>query len=133
MDKKLANMATSSNAWPFQEALRILKSINGKFNYIVDEDGNLAVGRQRDALGGGHIDLASARPVQAAGEFRVVGGELKYIDNSSGHYLPSGEFAQEAAESAFKKLGFDVESKYVEKQWMNDLSLKSGGTWRMMQ
>jgi lysyl-tRNA synthetase, class I len=42
MDKNLANMATSSNAWPFQEALRILKSINGKTpekGYVLFETG----------------------------------------------------------------------------------------------
>ena len=30
MENKLADIAKNSNAWPFQEALRILKSLNGK-------------------------------------------------------------------------------------------------------
>ena len=30
MEKSLLDKAKNSNAWPFQEALRILKSLNGK-------------------------------------------------------------------------------------------------------
>lgn len=65
--------------------------------------------------GGGHIDLAAGPDVLAAGEVKLVRGEVHYIDNSSGHYLPTGASAQRAAEAAFERAGLKVEGKYVEK------------------
>jgi len=107
-----------------------LKDISGRFNYIVDEHGNLSVGRATGVPGGGHIDLASGNPVQAAGEIKVVNGEIKYIDNSSGHYEPQGLGAQSSAEWAFRKLGFDTSGKYIEKVWEPNPALNRGGVWR---
>jgi hypothetical protein len=93
-----------------------LRSLTGKGAYVVMEDGRLITGRNNAQQG--HIDLARGNPVIAAGEFKVVSGELKFIDNRSGHYQPSGLSAQMAAENAFSSLGFDVEGKYVErKSW----------------
>jgi len=37
-----------------------------------------------------------------------VRGQIRMIDNSSGHYLPSGAKTQAAAESAFQWAGFDL-------------------------
>ena len=81
-----------------------LKNINRKWNYIVTNDGKLIVGKGGQFPGGGHIDLASGQPVKAAGEVRIVNGQIKYIDNSIGHYLPSGLSAQQIAEKAFLNL-----------------------------
>ena len=44
----------------------------------------------------------------AAGEGRIVNGEVKFIDNNSGHYKPSGYSAKDAAETAFRNAGFKV-------------------------
>jgi filamentous hemagglutinin len=107
-----------------------LKDINGKFNYVVLENGNLVVGKKGDLVGGGHIDLAGGNAVSAAGEVRVYQGNIKYIDNSSGHYEPNGASAQQAAEKAFQDIGFKVEGKYIEKVWVPDPKLKRGGAWR---
>jgi hypothetical protein len=107
-----------------------LSEINGTFDYVVTENGELVVGRISRFPGGGHIDLAGGLPVQAAGEVKVVDGAIKYIDNASGHYLPSGALTQTAAESAFAKLGFDTTGKYVTKVWRPDPSLPRGGAWR---
>jgi hypothetical protein len=93
-----------------------LKNMQGRtLNYVVTEDGELIIGRIDRAPGGGHIDLAGGRPVQAAGEVVVRNGEIKYLDNAAGHYLPQGPAAQEAAEQAFRNAGFDPAGKYVEK------------------
>jgi hypothetical protein len=59
----------------------------------------------------------------------VVNGELKYIDNASGHYQPSRQSAQRAAEKAFQDLGLDTAGKYVEKVWQVDPKLPRGGRW----
>jgi hypothetical protein len=81
--------------------------------YVVKEDGTLVVGRNNQYQG--HIDLANGEPVLAAGELRIHAGEIKYIDNNSGHYRPSGIDAQRAAEKAFSDIGFKVEGKYIER------------------
>ena len=90
----------------------------------------MIVGKKSDFLGGGHIDLSNGEPIYAAGEVKVVSGKIKYIDNSSGHYLPIGPNAKIMAETAFKKLGFNIEGKYIEKTWVSDTKLPRGGAWR---
>jgi len=97
-------------------------SFSRKLNYVVTEGGELRLGRISNEVGGGHIDLAGGAAVQAAGEVKIVGGEIRMIDNSSGHYLPSGAGAQAAAETAFQTAGFGTAGTYVEKIW-------SGSAW----
>ncbi|WP_434602754.1 DUF637 domain-containing protein [Pseudomonas sp. Z4-7] len=101
----------------------------GKYNYIVLEDGQLVIGRKFNDVGGGHIDLANGKPVIAAGEVKIVNGNVKYIDNTSGHYEPSGPAAQAAAENAFSKKGLDVGGKYIEKVWVSDPADTKKGAW----
>ncbi|HEY8749538.1 MAG TPA: hypothetical protein VIM11_16260, partial [Tepidisphaeraceae bacterium] len=95
-----------------------LAGISRRLNYVVTTDGELMLGRQAREVGGGHIDLVGGRPVLAAGEVKVVGGQIIYIDNASGHYLPSGLSARNAALGAFRANGYNVsDSTYVEKVW----------------
>lgn len=88
---------------------------NRNLAYVVLEDGSIIVGRSN--INQGHIDLANGRPVIAAGEVEIVHGQIKMINNKSGHYWPSGTSAQRAAEDAFRNIGFDVSGKYVETNW----------------
>lgn len=82
--------------------------------YVVKEDGTLVIGKQFEGPGGGHIDLAGGAPVRAAGEVRFVGGDVRMINNASGHYQPSGAAAQAAAEAAFQAKGFTIKpSVYI--------------------
>jgi filamentous hemagglutinin len=67
------------------------------------------------------------------GEVYVVKGEIKHIDNSSGHYLPTGQSAQKAAEDAFTQMEFNTSGKYIEKTWIIDQKLPRGGAWRPQQ
>ena len=108
----------------------IIKKINGRFNYIVTQNNELVVGKYGLIPGRGHIDLAAGNPVKAAGEVRIIDGHIKYIDNTSGHYLTSGPNAQQSAENAFNQLGFDTVNKYIEKLWIEDSTLPRGGAWR---
>jgi RHS repeat-associated protein len=86
-------------------------------NYAVNREGNLVMGRIGDEPGGGHIDLVGGRPVQAAGEVHIVNGQIRQIDNTSGHYLPSGSSAEKAAVNAFNRAGLNANGTYVEKIW----------------
>ncbi|GAB4393537.1 MAG: hypothetical protein Tsb005_12260 [Gammaproteobacteria bacterium] len=108
----------------------MLGKVSGRFNYVVTQNNELIVGKYGLVPGRGHIDLANGQPVKAAGEIRIVNGQIKYIDNSSGHYLPRGPNAQQAAESAFNQLGLDATDKYIEKLWIEDPTLPRGGAWR---
>lgn len=77
-------------------SLSRLNSINGRFQYIVKQDGQLVVG------GGGHIDLSRGSGVLAAGEVKVVSGEIRMFNNASGHYRPDASI-EGIARSAFEK------------------------------
>jgi hypothetical protein len=88
-------------------------------NYVVDADGKLTVGYQGAGPGGGHIDLAGGQPVQAAGEATIANGQVKALDNASGHYQPTGPSAQSAAETAFQNQGLTVKpGAYQEKTFV---------------
>jgi filamentous hemagglutinin len=94
----------------------MLTKINGSnLAYVVLENGSLVVGKNNVLQG--HIDLAGGKPVLAAGELAVHAGQIKLLDNASGHYRPSGIEAQRAAEDAFRRLGFKVDGKYVERSF----------------
>ncbi|MGY2145860.1 MULTISPECIES: hypothetical protein [Pseudomonas] len=60
---------------------------------------------------------------------KIVRGEVKYIDNTSEHYEPSGRAAQIAAENAFSQKGLDVTGKYIEKVWVPDLGNPRKVAW----
>ncbi len=98
--------------------------IGGRYNFVVTKGGKLIIGRRRnDEIGGGHIDLANGKPVLAAGRVKIVGGRVRYIDNTSGHYLPKGESARSSALAAFRKNGFDIpDDRYIDMVW--DFKLK---------
>jgi hypothetical protein len=78
---------------------------------VVKETGELIIGRTP------HTSLSRGADVLAAGEVRFVNGTLRSIDNASGHYRPTGAAAQNAAETAFSRAGFDAAGKYVERNF----------------
>jgi hypothetical protein len=53
----------------------------------------------------------------------VLWGEVKFIDNASGHYLPNGSVAREAANKAFTDYGFKVSSGVYQEKFY-DFNLK---------
>jgi hypothetical protein len=77
------------------------QKISGEYNYVVTKEGKLIIGRKGGFPGGGHIDLAQGKPVRSAGQVRFVNGNIKYINNKSGHYQPRGVSAKNAALEAF--------------------------------
>ncbi|WP_233295403.1 DUF4214 domain-containing protein [Massilia antarctica] len=88
----------------------------GKILYVVKEDGTLVIGRLNSNNLYGHFDLAKGGNVLAAGEGRIFSGQVKFLDNASGHYVPSGPSAQDAAIRAFTNAGFKVpDAAYVQK------------------
>lgn len=102
-----------------------------KYDYVVTRSGRLLLAKQSKKLAqGGHLDLAQGNPVRAAGQVTFTKkGEIKELDNASGHYQPTGYNAKFAATQAFWKKGFDVRGKYVEKQWRPNETSKAGGKW----
>jgi hypothetical protein len=106
--RNLAPTDTIGNALTFPVRQIAKTSYSGKLNYIVSDTGNLVIGRS------GHTSLSGGADVLAAGEAKFVNGELRSLNNASGHYQPSGASAQNAAESAFQQAGFDSIGKYLE-------------------
>ncbi|WP_254846049.1 LysM peptidoglycan-binding domain-containing protein, partial [Xanthomonas axonopodis] len=88
-----------------------LSGVSGNFNYVVIEDGSLVVGRS------GHTSLTGGADVQAAGEVQLYNGNIKWIDNSSGHYRPFGPTLQPTAENAFNSIGLDATGKFKYRNW----------------
>ncbi len=84
-----------------------LPGISGNFNYVVTAEDSLIVGRS------GHTSLAGGLDVQAAGEVQLFNGNIKWIDNMSGHYQPSGPGLSNVAEGAFNNIGMDAKGKFV--------------------
>jgi hypothetical protein len=99
-----------------------LSGISGNFNYVITEQGTLIVGRS------GHTSLTGGAPVQAAGELQLYNGNVKWIDNASGHYQPSSNIGS-VAETAFNNAGLDATGKFVPKVWVPNPTLPRGGSW----
>jgi hypothetical protein len=100
-----------------------LGNVSNRFNYVVLEDGSLVVGKS------GHTSLAKGQSVQAAGEVRIVNGEIREIDNASGHYQPSA-LVGTTAERAFELNGMNAVGKFQPKIWVFDPKLPNGGSWK---
>lgn len=70
-----------------------------------------------DNVGSGHINLAIGNTVQAAGEVVFRGGQIKSINNASGHFQPFGPAARDAAIIGFNNAGFtqnNLSELYIE-------------------
>jgi hypothetical protein len=104
-----ADRIAAPNVFPSAQIRDIAYS--GRMEYVVLESGQLVLGKS------GHINLAAGAAVRAAGEARFAKGELRSIDNVSGHYRPSGQGAQDAAIAAFERAGFNAAGRYREKEF----------------
>jgi RHS repeat-associated protein len=64
--------------------------VTGTFDYVIKNDGKLVIGT-------GHYSLSgNSNTVMAAGQMKIVNGQIKMIDNSSGHYQPTVEQGKNA-------------------------------------
>ena len=63
------------------------------------------------------MQLANGEPVIAAGHIDLYRGQVKYIDNASGHYQPTGAHLENVINDAFGKIGLDTKGKYINKTW----------------
>lgn len=75
-----------------------IAAASGRFNYVVPADSRLVIANRRHD----HINLANGADAIAAGEVRVVNGQVVSIKNASGHYRQSCAGAQAVAEKAFE-------------------------------
>lgn len=84
-----------------------LSRISGNFNYVITQDGRLIVGRSA------HTSLTGGAQVRAAGEVQLFNGRIKWIDNASGHYRPTGVQLGPLVEGAFNSIGLDATGKFI--------------------
>lgn len=88
------------------------------YDYVVKENGELIIGERLPAQG--HANLAQGQEVRSAGQVQVTAGQIAEIDNASGHYLPKGANARQAAIEAFRESGFDVHDRVYIEKFFND-------------
>lgn len=113
------NLGPDDRIWPLDKVpltkMDELHEATGRFAYVVLPDGTMRVTRLGDSFG--HVDLAQGGQVIAAGEVKLRQGNIKSIDNRSGHYQPKGPEARTAAEEAFRGAGFEVGENTYKERW----------------
>lgn len=76
---------------------------NGKFMYVVDENGKVIVGKRLGESMPHPTLIGGKNPkIQAAGTVQIQGGKIVHIDNHSGHYKPPRASLKSAAKSFMK-------------------------------
>lgn len=86
-----------------------IKGIDGINNvdFVITADGDLLIGSKHHYLGNG-------QDVLAAGQLKINGeGQVKRIDNLSGHYRPTVSEAMRY-QTLFEKLGLDLNNTWLE-------------------
>ena len=87
-----------------------IKGIDGRkgnFDFVITKDGQLLIGRK-------HHYLGNAEDVVAAGQIKINGkGEIKRIDNLSGHYQPTVEQAM-IYQTLFEQQGLVLNNTWLE-------------------
>ncbi|MBC2187241.1 hypothetical protein HCB28_13760 [Listeria sp. FSL L7-0253] len=81
-------------------------------DFIIDMEGNLKVGK-------GHSYLAGGADVQAAGKLKLdKNGNVRRIDNQSGHYTPTTDHANNY-QQIFENSGINTKNAWLENYSMN--------------
>ncbi|MEK4429117.1 contractile injection system protein, VgrG/Pvc8 family [Paenibacillus sp. FSL M7-0802] len=86
-----------------------IKGINGRtqVDFVIDKNGELVIGKR-------HHTLGNRDEVLAAGQLKINGqGEVRRIDNKSGHYRPTVAEASKYPE-LFEKAGVKVKGGWIE-------------------
>ena len=94
---------------PFEMVDGKIKVANGlrQVDFVVDKDGQLVLGKKHHLLG-------QRQDVQAAGQLRLNGrGNVRSIDNLSGHYRPSVEESRRFPD-ILRSAGIDVKGATIE-------------------
>jgi hypothetical protein len=79
----------------------------GRAIYVMDKKGNIYIHTEPQLGVIHHSSLVAGGEVAAAGEIRIEGGKLVYIDRNSGHYLLKPEFTDQVIQR-LKDLGVDT-------------------------
>ena len=96
-----------------------IKGINGinQVDFVITQDGDFIIGNKHHFLGQG-------QDVLAAGQMKINGqGQIKRIDNLSGHYRPTVSEAMKYPQ-LFEEMGFDLKKTWIE---LYDIEIDSSG------
>ena len=96
-----------------------IKGIEGLKNadFVITKDGELIIGKRHHFLGNG-------QDVMAAGQLKINGnGQIKGIDNLSGHYRPAVSEAMNYPD-LFRNLGLDLNNTWIN---LYDIQINSTG------
>ena len=74
----------------------LLDTGDRSFIYVMDAEGHIYTASEHEV--NHHSAFLAGQPAASAGHWRVERGRLKYINNSSGHYMPPGDYGRQAVE-----------------------------------
>jgi len=92
-----------------------LQEAENTFLYVVRQDGSLVLSARKGHI---HSQLAGGQSVRAAGEVKLLKGEIKSLNDRSGHFMnrpmTSAESAsvKAEAEAAFTREGVEAAGKF---------------------
>ncbi|BBD62012.1 hypothetical protein NIES2109_48490 [Nostoc sp. HK-01] len=90
---------------------------NGRFIFVMSEDGDLYVASEKEESQDGqdfhHSSFLGGKPVAAAGEIAFSSGKVTTITNESGHYMPDAYYTYQAL-LELKRQGMDINNTRVE-------------------
>lgn len=92
-----------------------LQQAENTFLYVVRQDGSLVLSARKGHI---HSQLAGGQPVRAAGEVKLLKGEVKSLNDRSGHFMNRPMTPEERAsvkaeaEAAFTREGADAAGKF---------------------
>lgn len=85
--------------------------------FVMSPDGNIYSADKRHVMH--HSSFLAGREVASAGKWRVEEGKLTYINNSSGHYMPPSDFAEQVLRELRRR---NVDVSAVDRNWLTGTS-----------
>lgn len=80
--------------------------------WVMDGHGNIYVSTTPEINVFNHASFLAGGEVAAAGDIKVVNGELRYLTNGSGHYKPRWNFLKQAMDH-MRSQGVQIESSQI--------------------
>lgn len=118
--ERLAHLVTVNDKGLLMRRGRTLDTTevsDGTYIFVMSPDGNIYSADKHQVMH--HSSFLAGREVASAGKWRVEKGKLTYINNSSGHYMPPSDFAEQVLRELRRR---NVDVSAVERKWQSKTS-----------